>query len=198
MISISDMPYGYKIDTRIRDIYHSGFGRNDSGVTHLIIHGTAGGSKAEDCIRWMLNGGDIGNGKFRKDQYKRGIALFQYMIDRSGEIIELINPHNYVYHSSTGSFDMKTIGVELINPDRNNGGKYTDEQYNALMALYKFLKERFAEMKTIQGHGSIKMEKTMSGKVCPGLGFDWASFRGLLMDSRFSIVSSVKEKIKVA
>lgn len=197
MMSISDMPFGYKIDTRIRDLYHMGFNRSDSGVSHFIIHGTAGGNKAEDCLSWMLKGGDMGGGVYRREQYKKGIALFQYMIDRSGEIIELINPHNYVYHSSTGSFDLKTIGVELINPDRNNGGKYTEEQYKALTALYKFLQQRFSEMKTIQGHGSIKMERTKSGKVCPGLGFDWASFRGLLIGAHFNI-NSIKEKIKVA
>jgi hypothetical protein len=197
-MDVTDLPYGYVIDTRIRDKYHTGFDRKDSAVSHFIVHGTAGGSKAEDCLKWMIRGGDMGGGNFRKDDYKRGIALFQYMIDRDGKIIELISPHKWVYHSSTGSFDAMTIGAELINPDRNNGGGYTDMQYKSLAMLYKFLNERFGNLKIMQGHGAIKKEKTGSSKTCPGKGFAWMKLNSLLIDNMFhTVYNSGNERIEI-
>lgn len=197
-MDVTDLPYGYVIDTRIRDKYNTGMPRKDSLVTHLIVHGTAGGSKAEDCLKWMIKGGDMGGGRFRRDDYKRGIALFQYMIDRDGKIIEVISPHKWVYHSSTGQFDINTIGVELINPDRANGGTYTDFQYKSLAMLFKFLIERFENLKILQGHGAIKKEKSGSTKVCPGTGFVWPKLNSLLIDNMYQTVYSRGfEKIEI-
>ena len=61
-----DAPYTYKIDNRLRDKYHSGYKRRDNEVTHFIVHGTGGGNSAEGNISWMLSGGYIGNGVYRK------------------------------------------------------------------------------------------------------------------------------------
>jgi hypothetical protein len=178
-----DIPYGYVIDNRIRDKFHQGFTRSDLSVTHFVIHGTGGGNTAEGNIKWMLSGGLMPNGHTREAQYKKGQALFQLIADRDGKIIELINPHNWVYHSSTGRFDLHTIGIELTNPDRSNGGFYTEKQYQATACTYLWLSDIFPNMTTIQGHGTLKQEKTGSGKACPGTGFDWIKFNSILIDN---------------
>lgn len=189
-----DFTHTYKLDTRIRDKYNQGFVRRDDEVTHLIVHGTGGGRKAEDCIKWMINGGDLGGGKSRESQYRRGVALFQFLIDRDGTVIELLNPHKWVYHSSTMDFDRHTIGVELINPDRSNGGHYTDNQYLSLVQLYTFLRERFRNMYYITGHGSIKRQRTNKTKACPGDGFNWKVLNlDLTKDGGFTTVYGSEE-----
>ena len=177
-MTIDNFKYGYKIDKRIREKYHAGFVRPDADVSILTVHGTAGGNNAESIIKWMLSGGILPTGKFRKTEYIKGVALFQYMIDKDGIIYDLINPHNWVYHSGTGGFDYKTIGVELVNSSFDNSKKYTEKQYHSLFELYCFLSGVFPNLKTIQGHESLYKEKTGRRKKaprCPGAGFNWAS-----------------------
>lgn len=203
MIDKKDAPNGYEIYADIRNKYHKGYKRKDSEVTHLIIHGTAGGQSAKSNLKWMMSGGYMGNGVYRSEQYSKGVALFHYIIDRDGTIYDIINPHNFVYHSSTGGnsskqtgFDRNTIGIELTNPDRENHGYYTPQQYFSLVWLYTFLVDRFPKMKYIYGHGSIKREKTGKNKVCPGPNFDWKRFGSYLEQENISVNIS-DEKIKV-
>lgn len=189
-MDINSAPFRYIIYNDIKVKYHQGFIRKDSEVTHFIVHGTAGGNTALSNLNWMLSGGYIGNGIYRSEYYKKGVCLFQYIICRTGKIYEIINPHNFVYHSSTGGssenrtgFDRHTIGVELTNPDRADNGTYTIMQYKALVWLYRFLAERFPNMKDIYSHNLIKKEKTGESKNCPGKGFDWDKF-SLHLDDR--------------
>lgn len=192
-----DMPYGYVIDDRIRNKYHAGFNRQDDIITHFIVHGTAGGQTAESNLKWMLSGGAVPDGTTRENQYRRGVCLFHAIIDRDGKIIEIINPHKFVYHSSSGTFDSHTIGVELTNPDRTNGGSYTDMQYKALAKYYLWLSEIFVNMKTIEGHGAIKQEKTGTYKFCPGA-FSFNKLNIMLVDNfKHTIYRQGTEKIEV-
>jgi len=165
----------YIVNRELRK-FHEGFSRNDYDIDTLIIHCTAGGSSANSCIKWMSNGGLLADGTKREKDYKKGIALFHYLIDLNGDIYEIINPHNFVYHSSTGIFDKTTIGIELVNTDRNNSKPVTKEQYKALAELYLFINNNINKIDNIYGHGAIKMIKTGKNKVCPGLGFDWYKF----------------------
>ena len=107
------------VDTKIRDRWHSGFDRERSPDT-IVLHGTAG----PGTYQWVLGGG-------RKKLYKKGVALFHYLIERDGKIIEIIDPDKWVYHSSAGDIDERTIGVELLNPEKNNEDQYTNAQYDA-------------------------------------------------------------------
>lgn len=174
---------GYKIETSLRDRYHVGFTRSggDDEVTHAIVHCTGGGRSTEACIDWMYRGGYLGkdeNGvkRYRRQSYYRGVALVHYFIDLDGGIAETINPHNYIYASSTGGFDRQCINIELVNPGRNNGVPCTEAQYRGLAILYYFLRERFKNMFYIVGHGRIKNDRGGDYKVCPGAGFSWDYF----------------------
>lgn len=151
-----------KIDQAIRNKWHQGFER-PAPPYEIVIHGTGGGG----TYRYILDGG-------RSDEYKRGIALFHYLIDRDGTVTEIIDPDSWVYHSSSGRHDSKTIGIELLNPSHANDTEYTDRQYAALGLLLQELMGRYT-IRVIRGHS--KSYEVFNGKKkpnpqCPG-NFNW-------------------------
>lgn len=147
-------------DDRIREIWHRGFNREKT-PNEIVIHGTGGGG----TYQWVLQGG-------RKELYRRGIALFHYLIERDGSVTEIIDPDRWVYHSSSGKHDEKTIGIELVNPKSNNSAPYTDEQYKALFGLViDYLMEKYP-ISVIVSHNHNKRVFSKGKKKCPG-NFDW-------------------------
>ena len=153
------------IDTIIRNKFHEGFTRKLGGPKEIIIHGTGGGYTLE----WMRNGG-------RAEQYYKGIGLFHYLIERDGKIWEIIHPDRWVYHSSRGRKDRRSIGIELENHSRTNQWDYSEAQYNSLFWLsFKYLKEMYPKIDVIMSHKRA-WQKASGGKKwkeCPGPAFDW-------------------------
>lgn len=164
----------YHKDLQIRQKYMPGYARTKP-VKHIVIHGTGGASNARPLIKWMLN-----PGKAQANRYRRGIALFHYMIDRDGDITELIDPDRWVYHASIGKMDGGTIGIELGNPSRTNSEPYTDPQYVALGNLIEFLLADYRDIDSIISHRYAKEVMGKSGtKNCPG-NFDWELLSNML------------------
>ena len=155
----------------IREKYHQGYLRNRP-ITEIVIHGTGGGSGANGMIVWMENGE-------RAEEYKKGVALFHYLIDRNGDQYEIIDPGRWVYHSSSGAHDETTIGIENINPSPNNDAEYTDAQYDSLAALVLKLLEEYPSIKSIIGHGQNRLKYSGGYKRCPG-NFNWERFRDMI------------------
>lgn len=150
----------------IREKYSQGFTRS-APPTEIIIHGTGGGSSPAGIIKWM-EGGE------RASQYRRGIAIFHYLVGRDGSITEIIDPGKWVYHSSSGRHDERTVGIENINPDPGNHGEYTTPQYVSLLELIDYLMGMYP-IRTIAGHGetAVRYSGPQAKKNCPGEGFDW-------------------------
>lgn len=141
------------------------FKRNTETINEVVIHGTGGGQYALDVIDWMLSGE-------REKEYKKGIALFHYEIDRNGDIYEILSPDYWCYHSSSGVHDRFTLGVEFVNTKPDNKGIYTYEQYSAFYELLiSFIKHY--PIKYIVGHGHNKQEYSKEYKECPGQFFEW-------------------------
>lgn len=153
------------INTTIREKYHSGFERTKP-ITEIVIHGTGGGSNAESLLSWMEDGE-------RGEDYKKGVALFHYLNDRNGNVYNIIDPERWVYHSSSGAHDEKTIGIENVNPDASNNLGYTDAQYDALEGLILQLLNDYSDINSIIGHGQNKLKYSGSYKKCPGEFFQW-------------------------
>jgi len=148
------------VDTAIREKWHRGFERERQPDT-VVIHGTGGGG----TYQYVLGGG-------RKKLYKKGIALFHYLVERDGKVIEIIDPDRWVYHSSSGKQDEKTIGIELLNHDKNNKDQYTNAQYEALFFLiFDYLCDRYS-IRIIASHNRMKEKYSDGNKNCPG-NFDW-------------------------
>lgn len=150
-------------DTGIRNKYHQGFTRLCK-PTEITIHGTGGGP---GVLKWMYGGE-------RSKYYKKGIGLFHYLIKRNGKTTEVIDPKNWVWHSSSGEHDEYTIGIELVNLSPGNLLGYTEAQYLSLFQLIDFLYEKYP-IKIIRSHNITKKiwSKSKRGKVCPGPRFDW-------------------------
>lgn len=156
-------------DLRLREKYTQGFARTKP-VKYITVHGTGGGSSAARLLKWMLK-----PGKQREDWYKRGIALFHYIIDRDGSIIELIDPDKWVYHASVGKWDAGSIGIELMNPKSDNSGDYTSMQYRALTFLCKELIYKYPIEKIYSHKYAKEVIAKRGSKNCPG-NFNWKKF----------------------
>lgn len=154
------------IVNKIRNKY-PGLSRKSSDIKEIVIHGTGGGT-AKGIIDWMSS-----DTCERRELYKQAIGLFHFMIDRNGDIYEILNPEVWTYHSESGFHDHKTIGIELVNPELLNAGEYTDDQYDSLNTLMSKIIDRF-KIDTISTHDYNR--KFFSGskpKPCPGHKFDW-------------------------
>lgn len=167
------------INKSIREKYHRGFDREGEDITEIVLHGTGGGSSSVGLINWMLSAG-------RPSEYKRGIALFHYLIDLDGEVTEIISPDNWVFHSSSGQHDKNTIGIEHINADPHNGNEYTAAQYAALIKLLSVLTKKYPTINTIVGHGRNKFAYSKVYKECPGPRFRWDIIENELLAQGFS------------
>lgn len=185
------------VDRQVRQKYQRGWVNKPREaslpVTEFVVHGTAGGTDVNAFLRWMMNGE-------RAAEYLKGIALFHYFIGRGGEIVEIIDPQFWVWHSSSGRHDKQTIGVELINPSKINDAVYTDAQYTALVALivHETL-PAYPALTRIVSHNVNQQTYSPSygGKQCPGKGFDWKRFATLLQKAGVKIKNQGFEVIEL-
>jgi N-acetyl-anhydromuramyl-L-alanine amidase AmpD len=158
-----------EIDDVIRNKFMNGFDRKEARIKTLVIHGTAGGG----TYRWMKN---------RVSQnYKKGIGLFHYLIERDGHIREIIDPDRWVYHSHAGHRDSTTIGIEIINPNVFNRGHYTNSQYQSLFYMFDFLFNKYKTIDEIISHNMQRYRYTEKHKACPGEAFNWDRIKGYLL-----------------
>lgn len=171
-----------KINTSIREKYHRGFDRENEPITELVYHGTGGGVTASGLINWMITNG-------RQSEYKKGVALFHYLIDPNGEVTEIISPENWVFHSSSGAHDKNTIGIEMVNGSAHNENDYTANQYNALVKLTATLMKKYP-INSIVGHGQNKLKYSGVYKECPGIKFRWDIIENDLLANGYSFKKS--------
>ena len=169
----------------IRALYMDGFTRT-LPVTTIVIHGTGGGY----TLPWIANAvkeKDL----TRVNRYKKGIALFHYLIGQDspepdGQIIEIICPTRWVYHSSVGGKDGGSIGIELLNRGAGNTGTYSNKQLESLSNLVAYLVSIFPTINEVVGHGRNMQRNDRSKrgawKVCPGKNFPWEIFQEKLQE----------------
>ena len=163
------------INKQVRNKYKRGWIRKirktNKPIVEITLHGTAGGTSTTGLLRWMYNGA-------RAKLYYKGIALFHYLVGRNGELVEVIDPEYWVYHSQSGRHDKQTIGIELINPDKMNSGSYTEAQYKALFELiFDHLMPLYPTINKISTHRYnviVYNRGRISAKQCPGTGFDFS------------------------
>jgi hypothetical protein len=169
---------------KIREKYHRGFEREKSDINQIVLHGTGGGASAGGLMAWMLDGE-------RGNDYKKGVALFHYLIDYNGDIYNIIDPDRWVYHSSSGQHDRHTIGIELMNIDRDNRDVYTIAQYQSLSDIIFELMGKYP-IDSIIGHGACKNIYTGTYKLCPG-NLNWLLIAGTLTEKGYKYFSENRE-----
>ena len=152
-------------DTTIRKKFHAGFERT-CPVDCLVIHGTGGPGP----LTWMRR---VRRWSERGKRYRKGIALFHYLVYRDGTTWNVISPSRWVHHASIGQRDESTIGIELENAGPDNLSAYTQAQYRSLTWLIFHLHDAFPEITTIISHNMAKHGVHGEGKQCPGPAFAW-------------------------
>ena len=161
------------IDNKIRNKWHKGFPRTEF-ISEIVLHGTEGLS----TYSYVLNGG-------RKELYVKGVALFHYLIEVSGKVTEIISPDNYVFHSSSGQHDIKTIGIEIEKA--KNVNDMNEEQLVSLCGLIEYLKIKYSSINTIATHDfNRKKYSNLDPKPCPGK-VDWTRLKSYCEASKFVI-----------
>jgi hypothetical protein len=167
-----------QIYTDVREKYKSGWENKirEKDISEIVIHATAGGTTANGVLLWMLNGE-------KYHDYIQGIGLFHYIIDRDiSNIIEVLDPNYWCWHSSSSSHDHNTIGIELVNPSKTNRLSFTEIQYQSLFDLiFDKLLIDYPTIKSIVSHdfNAWKYSKRPP-KPCPGA-FDWKKLEAELM-----------------
>jgi N-acetyl-anhydromuramyl-L-alanine amidase AmpD len=146
-------------NTKIRERWCHGFKRSADQVKEIVIHATAG----LGTIKWMETSDE------RKEQWSKGIGLFHFLIDRQGQVTEVIDPEFYVFHSSSGQHDLFTIGIELEKSKSNNSDVITLEQSDSLLSLIKQLCMMYPNISKIVSHDyNAKTFSNRPPKPCPG------------------------------
>ena len=173
------------VNHTIRYKWHEGYVRNPRDIHQIVLHGTGGGSSAAGLIKWMEDGE-------RSESYLKAIGLFHYLIDFDGQVIEIIDPEKWVYHSSSGRHDKETLGIELMNSESKNTGDYNLGQYKALVDLFDILYDKYT-VSSIIGHGACKMIYSGSYKECPG-NFEWEILTDEMISRGYTFTYS-EEKI---
>lgn len=164
----------------VREMYHEGFSRDLEDVEEVTIHGTGGARSASGIFNWMQNLAQ----PWEADRWKRGVALYHFLIDRVGEIYQLVDLDRWVYHSSSGQHDKKTIGIELINPVKDNQGGYTLQQYESLDYVLGNIILPLCPVERVSSHQFNYRNFSGGDKSCPGPLFNWSRLDYLPLDIR--------------
>lgn len=152
-------------DNIVRTQVHLGFERNTAPNT-IVMHGTGGGG----TLSWWRSGSTKYPHNKSAQRHKRGVGLTHYLILVNGKIIEVYDPATqWVYHSSSGEKDAKTIGIELENKSRKNENAYTSQQYKSAGRLVFYLMEKFKiQPEMIVTHDIMLKTQKKKAKGCPG------------------------------
>lgn len=96
------------------------------------------------------------------EEYREYGVAPHFVIDREGEVFQLIDTAYIAYHAGEGqmpdgreNINAFSIGVELMNTRED---KYTSEQYQSLNELTVFLEEKY-DIQNIIGHQDIAPER---------------------------------------
>lgn len=155
-----------KVDYSVTNKWHKGWKRPLDQITEAVVHHTAGSGTWQGLRDWMLSV----TGK-RKANYKRGIGLFPFVIQKNGTLAKFGPIARWWYHSHAGKHDSETIGIEIIH----NKGSFSKQQYETLFwLLFEYIPFHCENYKSIVSHDHNMMKYTGKKKSCPGPDFEWA------------------------
>ena len=129
-------------------------------VSAIVIHHTG---TMTDSIPWLTN--------------PDSKVSYHYVIDRAGEITQLVNDNGEAWHAGHGELfgdgnaNHYSIGVGLVGD--GNKYEYTDKQLTSLEHLTAWLAHtHLVQLNRIVGHQDVDHKR----KVDPGEHFDWDEF----------------------
>ena len=131
-------------------------------IKYIIIHYTGMQSEIESIQR------------LKNPKYK---VSCHYLINRKGEIIQLVKDKNIAWHAGKSKWKKNTnlnknsIGIELVNKGHEFGYQnFSPKQINSLIRLCKSLRKKyFIKKENFLGHSDIAPLR----KIDPGKKFPW-------------------------
>lgn len=164
----------------VSEMWHPGWKRKIEEITEVVIHGTPG-KTATGLLQWMI-GGERGK------SYKKGQALFHFLIDKNGTIYQIAPINRFYFHSCSGKHDKLTIGIELLNPIVGNEGDYSDLQYESLeLLMFDALFTYCKNINRVVGHDYNYNTYKGIRKNCPGKNFDWKKTRTMFKNRNIDL-----------
>lgn len=154
-------------------------------IKEIVIHHTAGNGDWPILKNWMLNGE-------RQKNYKKGVGLFHFCIEKKGKIINSWPLDQPVFHSSCYLHDLETIGIEVIH----KYGEFTQPQYDSLVRLCNLLISK-CDIKRITTHDYNYLKYSKKTKGCPGKMFKWAELEKYLSKKGIKFTSNGKNLIEL-
>jgi N-acetyl-anhydromuramyl-L-alanine amidase AmpD len=165
----------FRMYDKYKDYMGEGFTRTEQPNT-LVIHGTWASDYAS-LMRWMLAGS-------RDSEYRRGIGMYNWIIDRDGEIYNTVPEGVWTHHAHAGTaLHSVMLSVCLINQEVNNQGDYTAAQYNALNKLFFLNLGPRYQLRRVMSHSASARTFAPSTVTtpCPGprFSFDYLINEGI-------------------
>ena len=163
--------------------------RGNKSIRLIILHYTGMQSERES-LKKLTN--------------PRSKVSCHYLINRKGEIINLVKEQNIAWHagkSKWGNYvnlNKNSIGIELVNKGHQYGyQKFTRPQINKLVKLCKKIKRKYnIKNRFILGHSDIAPLR----KVDPGEKFPWIylSSKGLGIFPEKTIIKKLPESKRIS
>lgn len=156
---------------------------SDLAISLGVIHGISlpPGEYGGDAIEQLF----LGTLDANAHPYFAGIAALKVsahlLIRRDGSMIQFVPFTRRAWHAGASRFDGRercndfSIGIELEGTDTD---RYTDTQYDQLIAVLAALKQRYPSLAAVRGHSDIAPGR----KTDPGAAFNWGHLAGRLPD----------------
>jgi hypothetical protein len=153
-------------------------------INRIVIHITAGGLNYENTVSWFQNPHQT-NAKGKPINVSA-----HYVVGRKGEVVQMVNNNNIAWHASRANGD--SIGIEH---NATTKADPTDDQYAASAALVQWLAGQFnipLDRDHIKGHKEVSPQ---DNHECPGKGWDWDKYMGLVTAGSSSNASAQEESL---
>jgi AmpD protein len=155
----------------------------DMAVSLVVVHGISlpPGQYGGDAIEQLF----LGTLNAAAHPYFAAIAALRVsahlLIRRDGAMIQFVPFNRRAWHAGESSFNGRarcndfSIGIELEGTDTD---RYTDVQYDQLIAVLAALKQRYPTLTDVRGHVDIAPGR----KTDPGVAFNWGYLIGRMPD----------------
>jgi len=162
-VSISIDEGNIIVDYSPTEMWHKGWKRNLEDIIEVVIHHTESNMDENQTIEW-IKGGE------RSAEYKRGVALFSFLLGQTGHLVKLGPLSRWWYHSSSRNHDSVTVGIEVCNRYES----FTDAQIKMLWwFLFDYIPYHCPNFKRVVGHSYNEKIYSGTNKHCPGKGMPW-------------------------
>jgi N-acetyl-anhydromuramyl-L-alanine amidase AmpD len=147
------------------EILNNNYNPNSGRKTHIIIHGTAGGSSAEEIAIF-----------FKNTENSNNPVSSHYVIGQNGVVVKCVDEKNGAWANGSVEWNNKGISIEHVKSATDNSSVLTSAQQSASFALQKDICNRHnIPRKNILPHNAI------FNTACPGP-FPWDALTAYLTE----------------